>query len=232
MRIDCHCHTVYSKHFLWGYDALDTPLDMIKAAMKKGIDGLAITDHNSVKGGLVGKSAAKRFKKFTVIVGSEVRTIEGEIIALDVKENIPTKLTIEETVEKIHDLGGIAVAPHPFGNYVFRKCAGKKSLLTDAIEVYNSTLTGGQNKKALSLATVFKKPVTAGSDSHSYREVGSAGIIVEGDPIESILKRRVKVFGRGIPIWEIANRATRKFARSFEWRINGRRGRHIKKISV
>jgi predicted metal-dependent phosphoesterase TrpH len=224
MKIDCHCHTVYSKHFLWGFDALNSPLEMIKAAMKKGIDGLAITDHNTVKGGLVAKKVGKRFKDFTIIVGAEIRTIEGEIIALDIKENVPTKLSIEETVEKIHALGGIATAPHPFGNYVFRTCAGKKSLMADAIEVYNSTLTNGQNKKALELANLFKKSVTAGSDSHSSREVGNAGIIVEGDPIEDILKRRVKVFGKHTSMLEIANRTSRKFARSVGWRLTGRRG--------
>jgi len=155
------------------------------------MDGMAITDHNTVRGGLVAKKIARRFKNFTIIVGSEVRTVEGEIIALDIKENVPTKLTIEETVEKIHELGGIATAPHPFGNYVFRRCAGKKSLMADAIEVYNSTLTKDQNKKALVLATLFKKSMTAGSDCHSSKEVGNAGIIVNGDPIDAILKNKL-----------------------------------------
>jgi predicted metal-dependent phosphoesterase TrpH len=233
MKIDCHCHTVYSKHFLWGYDALDTPLEMVKAAIKRGIDGIAITDHNTVKGGLVAKKVAKRFKNFTVIVGSEIRTIEGEIIALDLKDNVPTKLTIEETVEKIHELGGIAVAPHPFGNYIFRRCSGKKSLMADAIEVYNSTLTKGQNKKALALAALFKKSMTAGSDSHSSREVGNAGIIVNGDPIDAILKNKLTIFGKHTPMLEIFNRTSRKFARSIGWRITRKRERHIRtKIPV
>ena len=63
--------------------------------------------------------------------------------------------------------------------------------------------------------------MTAGSDSHTSREVGNAGIIVNGNPIEDILKNRVKIFGRSTPIWEIANRTTRKFARSLKWRIVG-----------
>src|SRR4030067_1854146 len=116
MKIDCHCHTIYSRHAFWGSDALNTPLEMIKAAVKKGIDGLAITDHNTVKGSLIAKKEARRFKNFKIITGCEVRTREGEIIALGVKENIPMNLSIEETVKIIKDLGGISVAPHPFGS--------------------------------------------------------------------------------------------------------------------
>jgi len=62
MRIDCHCHTIYSKHWFWGYDSINTPKEMIKAAIKKGLDGIAITDHNTVKGSLIGKKIAKKYK--------------------------------------------------------------------------------------------------------------------------------------------------------------------------
>ena len=227
MKIDCHCHTIYSKHGFWGYDALGTPLDMIKAAIKKGMDGIAITDHDTVRGGLVTQRIAKRFKGFIVIVGSEVRTKEGEIIALDIKKNVTPNLSIEETIERIHDLGGIATAPHPFGSFIFRTCAGRKSLFADAVEVFNSTLTKGQNEKALKMAKMFKKSFTAGSDSHSPREVGNAGIIFDGDPIDSILKNKLRIFGRRTSLWEISYRSSRKFARSFKWRILGRRGKHV-----
>lgn len=225
MKIDCHCHTIYSKHAFWGYDALNTPAEMIKAAMKRGVDGLVITDHNTVKGGLVAKKAARRFKGFVILVGSEIKTKEGEIIAIGIKEDVKPEMTIEETVEKIHDLGGIASAAHPFGSFVFRRCAGKKSLMADAIEAYNATLTKSQNRTALELATRFKKPITAGSDSHCAREVGRAGIIISGDPIEDILSRKAKVFGSHISLFEVAHRTSRKFSRSFRWRISGKRGK-------
>lgn len=227
MRIDTHVHTIYSRHYFWGSDALNTPLEMIKAAIQKGMDGLAITDHNTVRGSLVALKEAKRFKNFMILTGCEIRTREGEIIALGIKENVPMNLTIEETVEKIKDLGGVSVAPHPFGSFIFRKCAGKKSLRADAIEVYNSTLTKGQNNKALSLAKVFKKSITAGSDAHSARVVGNAGIIVDENPIECILKNKVKIFGKHTSILEIANITYRKFARSVEWRITGRKWKYV-----
>ena len=226
MKIDCHCHTIYSKHWFWGFDAINTPLEMIKAAMKRGIDGLAITDHNTVKGGLAGKKIAKRFRNFIVISGSEIKTKDGEIIGLDIKEDVPINLSIEETVEKIHDLGGIAIAPHPFGSYIFRKCANENGLKADAVEVYNSTLTKKQNNKALKFAKKFKKPFTAGSDAHSAREVGIAGIIVNGNPIDSILKNKVKIFGKGTSVLQIARTVSQKYIRSLEWRLSGKRRKY------
>jgi len=226
MRIDTHVHTIYSKHWFWGFDSLNTPLEMIKFAIKKGLDGLAITDHNTVKGSLVAKKAAKRFKNFIIITGSEIKTKEGEIIGLNIKKDVPLNLSIEETIEKIHDLGGIAIAPHPFGSYIFRRCAGENSLKADAIEVYNSTLTNKQNNKAFTLAKKFKKAMTAGSDAHSVREVGNAGIIFNGNPIDAILKNKVKIFGKRTSIIEIARLTSKKFIRSIEWRVSGKRRKY------
>jgi len=226
MKIDCHCHTIYSKHWFWGFDAINTPLEMIKAAIKKGMNGLAITDHNTIKGSLVGKKVAKRFKNFIIITGSEIKTKGGEIIGLDIKEDVPINLSIEETIERIHDLGGIAIAPHPFGSYIFRRCTGKNAEKADAIEIYNSTLTKKQNNKALLLAKKIKKPFTAGSDAHSAVEVGNAGIIINGNPINSILKNKVKTFGKETSIFQIARTVSKKFIRSVEWRMSGKRGKY------
>ena len=226
MKIDCHCHTIYSNHWFWGFDAIDTPLRMIKAAIKKDLDGLAITDHNTIKGGLVAKKVARKFKNFIIIVGSEIRTKEGEIIGLNIEKNIPMGLSIEETIEKIHDAGGIAVAPHPFGSYFFRQCAGENAAKADAIEVYNSTLAKKQNNRALKLAKKFKKPFTAGSDAHSAREVGNAGIIFNGDPINAILKKRIEIFGKHTSLIETARTVSKKYIRSLEWRISGKKKKY------
>jgi predicted metal-dependent phosphoesterase TrpH len=200
---------------------------MIKAAMKRGVNVLAVTDHNTVKGSLVAKKVAKRFKNFIIITGSEIKTKEGEIIGLGINENVKPNLSIVETIEKIHDLGGVAVAPHPFGNYIFRRCAKENALKADAIEIFNSTLTKSQNMKAQKLAKKYKKSVTAGSDAHSATEVGKAGIIFNGDPINAILKKRVKIFGEPTSIFRIANTISRKYIRSLQWRLSGERSKRI-----
>lgn len=227
MRIDCHCHTIYSKHWFWGFDSLNTPKEMIRAAIKKGLNGLAITDHNTVKGSLVAKKNAKNYKNFVIITGAEIRTKFGEIIGLGIKEDIPMRLSIEETIEKIHDAGGIAVAPHPFGKYLFKKSVGEKIKMVDAVEVYNSTLTKVANTKALIISKKFKKPRTAGSDAHSIREIGNAGIICNDNPIEAILENKVKIFGKRTSLIDISYLITRKFIRSVDWRLSKTRGKHI-----
>ena len=227
MRIDTHVHTIYSKHWFWGYDSINTPEEMIKAAIKKGLDGLAITDHNTVKGSLVGKKIAKKYKNFIIITGSEIRTISGEVLGLKIKEDVPMNLSLEETIEKIHDLGGIASIPHPFGKYFFKKPGIKNPLNADAIEVYNSKLRNSSNKKALELAKKFKRAITAGSDAHSVKTVGNAGIICNDDPIEDILKKRVKIFGKRTSLIDMTNLIAKKFLRSIEWRISRKRGKHI-----
>jgi len=226
MKFDLHCHTIYSKHFFWGFDSLSTPEEMVKAAIKKGLNGLAITDHNNVKGSLEAKKIAKKYKGFIIITGSEIKTKAGEIIGLGIKENVPMLLSLEDTVDKIHDLGGIAIAPHPFGKYFFRRCVEDKAVKADAIEVFNSTLTKSANNKALSLAKKFKKSMTAGSDAHSSREIGNAGIICDSDPLEGIIKNKINIFGKKTPFSDIAYLISRKFVRSIEWRIKGSRLRH------
>jgi len=226
MKFDLHSHTIYSKHFFWGFDALNTPKEMVKAAIKKGLNGLAITDHNTVKGSLVAKKIAKRYKNFIVITGCEIKTKSGEIIGLGIKENIPILLSLEETIEKIHDLGGIAVAPHPFGKYFFRKCVEDNAVKADAIEIFNSTVTKSANEKALILAKKFKKSVTAGSDAHSVKEVGNAGIICESNPLEDIIKNKVKIFGKKTSLINTTYLISRKFIRSIEWRLSKTRDKY------
>jgi predicted metal-dependent phosphoesterase TrpH len=227
MKIDCHTHTFYSKHWFWGYDSLNRPRDLIKVAIKKGLDGLAVTDHNNVKGSLVAKKIARSFKGFKIITGSEIKTKEGEIIGLGIKKDVPERLSIEETVEKIHDLGGIAVAPHPFGSYIFRQCVREKAVKADAIEVYNASLLRTANKSALKLAEKFKKPQTAGSDAHGLREVGNGAIVCSGDPLEAIMKKKVKLITKKTTVIDLASLVTRKFVRSLKWRILRKRGEHI-----
>jgi predicted metal-dependent phosphoesterase TrpH len=221
LRIDCHCHTVYSKHWLWGLDALNTPEEVIKAAIKRGLDGVAIVDHNDVKGSLVAKKIAKRYN-FTVLTGAEVKTDSGDMIALGIKENIPMLLSVDETIEFIHDKGGIAVAAHPFGKFVFRRCVGEQASKADAVEVFNATLTKMANYRALSISKRCRIGRTAGSDAHSMNEVGNAGIICSGDPLEDIIKSKVKIFGVKTPLRNTALNISRKFIRSADVRISKR----------
>jgi len=174
---------------------------MIESAIRKGLEGIIITDHDSVKGGLVGKEVAKGYRDFTVVPGAEVTSRAGHILAIGIDENVQKGLSVEETVELIHDLGGIAVASHPFSSRV-RPSVGNHCLKADGIEVFNATNRGLANSRASSLAQMHGRPRTAGSDAHWARTIGTAGIICD-DPLEDIPKRRVDLFGDYVSTWNM-----------------------------
>lgn len=223
-KFDLHSHTVYSEHWFWGTDALDTPKEMVKAAIKKGMNGLAITDHQTVKGSLVAKKVAKRRKDFIIITGTEIRTLAGDVVALGISKDVPDDLGLAETIERIHHLGGIAVAAHPFARFLVRKCIGYEAKKLDAIEVFNAgSCKGFQNKKALEYAKKFRMPKTAGSDAHCSRDVGRAGITcnarTQDDVLEDIVKKRCEVFGKYTPYMDLAYLSIKKFSRSLKNRI-------------
>lgn len=174
---------------------------MIEAAIRKGLQGMIITDHDTVKGGLVGRKVANYYGDFKVIPGAEVTSCAGHILAIGIDENVQKGLSVEETVELIHDLGGIAVASHPFSSRV-RPSVGESCLKADGVEVFNATNRGLANPRAMSLAKMHGLPRTAGSDAHWARTVGTAGIICD-DPVENILNGRVELFGTYVSTWDM-----------------------------
>jgi hypothetical protein len=78
------------------------------------------------------------------------------------------------------------------------------------------------NSQALGLAKSLKKPMTAGSDAHGLRELGNGAIECSGNPLEAIMKRKVKIIAKKTTIRDILNLAARKYIRSIEWRILGK----------
>jgi len=166
IKLDLHIHSKYSE------DGAGDPKDIIKNLKRRGLHGMAITDHNSVEGGLKALKVAP--KNFIVIPGVEISTHDGHIIALDIKENIPRGLSAEETVEKIIDLGGTPIVPHLFRNMSgiqlekFKVIRNKIS----AIEVFNSCSVPHTNLKTVKIAKEFDLGGTGGSDSHDPKYVG------------------------------------------------------------
>ena len=91
LKLDLHIHSEYSE------DGIGSPRDIIKNLKKRGLHGMAITDHNTLEGSLKALKVAP--KDFIIIPGVEISTLDGHMIALDVKENIQRGISIEETVE-------------------------------------------------------------------------------------------------------------------------------------
>jgi len=193
LKWETHCHSVYSNRRRRWFDALNTPREMIEAAIRRGLDGMIITDHDSVEGGLAGRKVARGYKGFYVIPGAEVSSKAGHILAIGVQENVPKGLSLEETIDRIHGLGGIAIASHPFSSRV-SPSLGEGCLKTDGVEVFNAMNRGSENWKASSLAEGHRRPKTAGSDAHWASAIGNAGIVCN-DPLEDIVKGRTGLFG-------------------------------------
>jgi predicted metal-dependent phosphoesterase TrpH len=171
MKYDLHIHTKYSSD---GY--LDPKL-IVRTARKRGLSGVAITDHNTIKGGL--KTKEYETDDLHIIVGSEISTDRGEVIGLFLKEEIMSN-TFQEVTQEIRDQNGIVIIPHPFDEIRGNGIEPKKEdvPVVDCVEVYNSRcLLQKYNHKACEFALENKLKITAGSDAHFENEIGNAGII-------------------------------------------------------
>ena len=171
MKVDLHVHSCYS------HDCC-TPLEVIvQSCLRKRIQCIALSDHNTIQGAL----ELKKLAPFKVIVSEEVMTTDGEIMGLFLKEEIPQGLSPEETIERIKKQGGLVNIPHPYGRWPMDK--NSKLLVpdimrqVDLVEVFNarSPLHSGYSK-ACELAERHNLPMAAGSDAHTSSEIGRAYI--------------------------------------------------------
>lgn len=168
LKADLHTHTYFSP------DALSSPEKYVQACQKRGVNCVAVTEHGNIAGAL----AVQKLAPFTVIIGEEVRSSEGEIIGLFLREEVPGGLSPEETVRRIKEQGGLVLVPHPFDNFRghLREEALERILpQVDAIEVLNARVAFRRdNERAARFAAEHRLPASAGSDAHSVWEVGRA----------------------------------------------------------
>ncbi|MCJ7445503.1 MAG: PHP domain-containing protein, partial [Methanotrichaceae archaeon] len=171
MRFDLHVHSNFSD----GHDDVRT---ILKVAVKKGLNGLSITDHDTMRG----LEMAQRINKdlnldLVLIPGVETTTLEGHLIFLGLEDTPKRKMTVEETIEEARDLGGIVVVPHPY--HPFRNAMGRIPDC-DAVEVFNSKhIFGIANARARMNAQHRGLPMVGGSDSHFAETVGLGVTVIE-----------------------------------------------------
>ena len=208
MKFDPHIHSIYSG------DARSKPKDIIKQSMKVGLDAIAISDHNSFKGSVEARELSKNIDDFLVIPSIELSSKEGHILAIGVENLIPKNLSSEETLERIHDEGGIAIIPHPFSPYrhglffknrkIIKRLFGPDSRkyeknssmggiegtmghkLIEGVEVLNARyILGFSNFKANRLAKKYNLAKIGASDSHFLESIGDCYTEISDDYIGS-----------------------------------------------
>jgi hypothetical protein len=177
ITVEFHCHTDFSR------DSSNRIPALIAEARARGIDKLAITDHNTIAGALVAKQLAPDL----IIVGEEILTRQGELLAYFLTEEVPPRLSAEETITRLHAQGAFIAVPHPFDRH--RHGWALPDLLrilpqVDAIEVFNArSFRRVLNDRALFFTREHGLPAIAGSDAHGLVELGYARVFLP--PFES-----------------------------------------------
>ncbi len=173
LRVEFHCHTIYSK------DSLATPQQVVETCRRIGIDRVVITDHNHIEGAL----AAQSLDPERVIIGEEIMTTQGELLAAFVQEEIPAGLGPMETIERLRAQGAFISVSHPFDALRSGHWEPEDLLAIvphiDAIETFNARcMQSSFNSIAQTFAQEHEMLGTAGSDAHALFEYGKATMLL------------------------------------------------------
>ncbi len=167
LKLDLHVHTNRSS------DAFTSPEQLAIICRGRGLDGLAITDHNVL--------SVDSSEELIIVPGIEISTRDGHIIGLGLSETVPRALSANETLRRIKELRGVSIIPHPYD--LLRSSVRPHTLEVrpDAIEVINSSsfLHSVTWKRARKFAEKQNYPMIAGSDSHIPETIGRAYTEVE-----------------------------------------------------
>ncbi len=207
MKIDLHCHSFYSN------DGISSPEKLLKTALQKGLDGIALTDHNTIAGWEEAKKIAEKLNAF-LILGQEIKVKKngkkiGEVLALFLKKEIKSR-EIFDVFKEVKEQGGIIIIPHPFHfPENFKDNLEKYLPFIDGIEVFNARHPLKIfDKKALKFAQKNNLAFVAGSDTHWEKDVGSAYTLVkEANNLEdfkkAILERKTEIEGKKSSFWTL-----------------------------
>jgi predicted metal-dependent phosphoesterase TrpH len=205
-KYDLHCHTNYSL-----CSCADTA-SVLRRALRSSLSGLAITDHNEIAGALKAKKILSgdfkdesRKKDFELIIGEEIMTERGEVLAYYLNERIrPGPLF--EVLDRIKEQGALSSIAHPYTIFRngFRGDIFDVKKRADALECFNSrNLIPGRNMVAGKMAELLSLAKTGGSDAHLAFEVGCAyTLFPENMSLEKALKAR-KTFARGTTFFSL-----------------------------
>jgi predicted metal-dependent phosphoesterase TrpH len=190
IRVEFHCHTAYSR------DSLTSPERLVKACRRENLNRVIVTDHNTI----AGARAAQTLDPDLVIVGEEIMTTRGELLAAFVTEEIPVGLPPKEAIRRLKEQGAFISVSHPFD--VYRGGHWNEADLleilpdVDAIEVFNSRCWSPEfNRRAREFAEQHDLAGTVGSDAHAPLELGRSVLLLEQfqgpDGMRAVIRRGV-----------------------------------------
>ena len=168
----------------------------MKACRRKGIDRVVVTDHNTI----AGARAAQALAPELVIVGEEIMTTRGEILAAYVTEEVPSGLSPQEAIRRLKEQGAFISISHPFDIYRggHWDVQGLLEILpyVDAIETFNSRCWSPEfNRQAQEFAEEHDIPGTVGSDAHAPLELGRSVLLLEQfqgpDELRAVIRRGI-----------------------------------------
>jgi predicted metal-dependent phosphoesterase TrpH len=206
LKLDLHVHTAGSP------DAHTRIRDLPGIIRAKGLDGVAVTEHNNFD--------PPSFSDVLIIPGVEISSRDGHVLALGVREEIPPRLTADETITRIHDQGGIAIIPHPYDLVSERVKIARLKVRPDAVETMNADALSFRlsNWFATRDARKFGLPEVGGSDSHIPQTIGDVYTVIDSDSrdvkgvVEAIKAGRVHPEGHPTSIWNKMRKVRYKFA--------------------
>jgi predicted metal-dependent phosphoesterase TrpH len=220
VTVDPHVHSEDS------YDGKEPVELILEHAADIGLDAVVVTDHDEIGESLRAAEMAPQYGLIGV-PGVEVSTSHGHLLALGVEEKPPKRQPFADTVERVRELGGAAVVPHPF--QVTRHGVKKKRIDDcDGVEVYNAWLfTGYRNRRARVFARRRGYPRLGGSDAHSITTLGRAYTEVEigedrddataDDVIAAIKNGDTSIHGRRAPVTRSAYHYAKASVRKAAW---------------
>lgn len=175
-RADLHIHTLAS-------DGTAGVVDILEHVERNTVlDVIAITDHERIDAALAGRAIARdRGLRFEVVVGEEVTTLGGHLLALWLEAPVKPFRSMRTTIAEIHDQGGIAIPAHPLVPYPLcaqgfmlrRLLADEPRYRPDALEAFNPTTLGRPwHTRVVRFAEQHGLARVGNSDAHDLASIG------------------------------------------------------------
>ena len=196
IKADFHVHSIASP------DSLADGEKLYERSRALGLGKLIITDHNTIAGAL----ALQKAHPEDVIVGEEILTAKGEILAFFVREELPKGIEPLEAFQRLKEQGAFISLSHPYAmaRHGWTEAEMEEYLpYLDAIEAYNARNLPKMNRAAARVAEDHGLCFTAGSDAHGIPELGAMGLELPDFHTAEELRtalRSARVFGKESPL--------------------------------